>query len=313
MNNLPRSDQSLTQGQGQAQGPDSSAGDAALQQMTTERNSLRSQNDQLWKIIEKQRIIIQNLQKDVAKAVTERDLLRNLAVEHGLQLNGHPIQPASKRSMERKPHSQSQSQSQTQAQAPTQAQGQHPRATIPQHSQSQPNLSLQHQQQQQQQQQQQESDAASTTSDISLNQQEKDARQAMTSSHSTSSVSSITTVNTDTRRSLDQQHPQSPTRLRQETAAVPHTQQPTTAENGVHTETATESEIELVVATDDDNSSLASYDPEVQVATAASRVHQQGPVTSASLSPNDSDVRAAVPLRTELTPPTNGKITLPIS
>ncbi|GJJ78496.1 RalA-binding protein 1 [Entomortierella parvispora] len=51
--------------------------DVALQQVTAERNSLRSQNDQLWKIIEKQRIIIQNLQKDLAKAVAERDLLRS--------------------------------------------------------------------------------------------------------------------------------------------------------------------------------------------------------------------------------------------
>ncbi|KAI8604218.1 hypothetical protein EDD21DRAFT_301120, partial [Dissophora ornata] len=50
--------------------------DAALQQVTTERNSLRSQNDQLWKIIEKQRIIIQNLQKDITKISSERDLLR---------------------------------------------------------------------------------------------------------------------------------------------------------------------------------------------------------------------------------------------
>ncbi|KAF9124361.1 hypothetical protein BGW39_008250 [Mortierella sp. 14UC] len=50
---------------------------AALQQITNERNSLRSQNDQLWKIIEKQRSIIQNLQKDVAKLSSERDLLRH--------------------------------------------------------------------------------------------------------------------------------------------------------------------------------------------------------------------------------------------
>ncbi|KAG0049748.1 hypothetical protein BGZ83_005431 [Gryganskiella cystojenkinii] len=95
--------------------------DPALNQITSERNSLRSQNDQLWKIIEKQRIIIQNLQKDLAKAVSERDLLRNhLTAEHSTfrsnslnslssassgasslsQINGH--HQHSKRSLERK-------------------------------------------------------------------------------------------------------------------------------------------------------------------------------------------------------------------
>ncbi|KAF9927449.1 hypothetical protein FBU30_003248 [Linnemannia zychae] len=70
---------------GQAPSLDSASADpaAALQQVTTERNSLRSQNDQLWKIIEKQRSIIQNLQKDVAKLSSERDLLRHhLAQQH---------------------------------------------------------------------------------------------------------------------------------------------------------------------------------------------------------------------------------------
>jgi len=65
--------------------------EAALQQVTTERNSLRSQNDQLWKIIEKQRIIIQNQQKDIAKLTTERDLLRHLAAEHENLRNGASI------------------------------------------------------------------------------------------------------------------------------------------------------------------------------------------------------------------------------
>ncbi|KAK3819762.1 MAG: hypothetical protein J3Q66DRAFT_281282 [Benniella sp.] len=65
--------------------------EAALQQVTTERNSLRSQNDQLWKIIEKQRIIIQNQQKDIAKLTTERDLLRHLATEHETLRNGASI------------------------------------------------------------------------------------------------------------------------------------------------------------------------------------------------------------------------------
>ncbi|KAF8948316.1 hypothetical protein BGZ47_005618 [Haplosporangium gracile] len=64
---------------GQAPTLDSASTDpvATLHQVTTERNSLRSQNDQLWKIIEKQRSIIQNLQKDVNKLSSERDLLRH--------------------------------------------------------------------------------------------------------------------------------------------------------------------------------------------------------------------------------------------
>lgn len=37
--------------------------------------NLRNQNESLWKIIEKQRVIIQNLQKDVAKLTAERDNL----------------------------------------------------------------------------------------------------------------------------------------------------------------------------------------------------------------------------------------------
>ncbi|KAF9988735.1 hypothetical protein BGZ75_008671 [Mortierella antarctica] len=64
--------------QGQGQAPELSM-DPAVQQVVSERNGLRSQNDQLWKIIEKQRIIIQNLQKDVAKVTAERDQLRQSA------------------------------------------------------------------------------------------------------------------------------------------------------------------------------------------------------------------------------------------
>ncbi|KAF9431339.1 hypothetical protein BGZ76_000437, partial [Entomortierella beljakovae] len=110
MSSSTRSDQSLSQGQSSDPG-----GDAALQQVITERNSLRSQNDQLWKIIEKQRIIIQNLQKDVAKMSTERDLLRRLAAENdgfrnnslnsnssASSTNGHHQQQHSKRSLEKK-------------------------------------------------------------------------------------------------------------------------------------------------------------------------------------------------------------------
>ncbi|KAF9203185.1 hypothetical protein BGZ49_006681 [Haplosporangium sp. Z 27] len=103
-----RSDQSLSQGQASDPGSD-----AALQQAITERNSLRSQNDQLWKIIEKQRIIIQNLQKDVAKVTSERDLLRRYAAENENFRNngatqstnpapGNGHQHQSKRSLERK-------------------------------------------------------------------------------------------------------------------------------------------------------------------------------------------------------------------
>ncbi|KAG0052722.1 hypothetical protein BGZ83_002191 [Gryganskiella cystojenkinii] len=77
MSHSTRSDQS--QGQSQGMAPDMITSDPALQQLTSERNSLRSQNDQLWKIIEKQRVIIQNLQKDVAKVTAERDLLRSSA------------------------------------------------------------------------------------------------------------------------------------------------------------------------------------------------------------------------------------------
>jgi len=85
MSQSTRSDSS-SQGHGHSHGPAQvplQDVDAAMQQITTERNSLRSQNDQLWKIIEKQRIIIQNLQKDLAKAAAERDLLRShLATEN---------------------------------------------------------------------------------------------------------------------------------------------------------------------------------------------------------------------------------------
>ncbi|KAF9170197.1 hypothetical protein BGX20_009312 [Mortierella sp. AD010] len=115
-----RSDQSLSQGQASDLGSD-----AALQQVITERNSLRSQNDQLWKIIEKQRIIIQNLQKDVAKVVAERDLLRRYAAENenfrnnGVQVNGNHHH--SKRSMERKAQDNDSSATQPEQSSPTAA------------------------------------------------------------------------------------------------------------------------------------------------------------------------------------------------
>ncbi|KAF9573398.1 hypothetical protein EC968_008580 [Mortierella alpina] len=80
MSQSMRSDQfqSSPPPQGQGQAPELSM-DPAVQQVVAERNGLRSQNDQLWKIIEKQRIIIQNLQKDVAKVTAERDQLRQSA------------------------------------------------------------------------------------------------------------------------------------------------------------------------------------------------------------------------------------------
>ena len=73
-----RSDQSQSQPQG-----DLISNDPAMQQIISERNSLRAQNEQLWKIIEKQRVIIQNLQKDVSKITVERDLLRSSSSSSG--------------------------------------------------------------------------------------------------------------------------------------------------------------------------------------------------------------------------------------
>ncbi|KAF9345324.1 hypothetical protein BGX26_003286, partial [Mortierella sp. AD094] len=74
--------------QGQAADPASDP----LQQLVSERNSLRSQNDQLWKIIEKQRVIIQNLQKDVTKVTAERDLLRQSSASGASSDQGHQHQ-----------------------------------------------------------------------------------------------------------------------------------------------------------------------------------------------------------------------------
>jgi len=69
----------LQQQQQQGQTPLDMNNEATIQQILAERNSLRSQNDQLWKIIEKQRVIIQNLQRDVSKVSAERDSLRQSA------------------------------------------------------------------------------------------------------------------------------------------------------------------------------------------------------------------------------------------
>ncbi|KAF9169254.1 hypothetical protein BGX20_010553 [Mortierella sp. AD010] len=81
----------------------------SMQQLVSERNSLRSQNDQLWKIIEKQRVIIQNLQKDVAKVTAERDHLRQSTAsgasspDQGHHHHHQHHHHHSKRSAERRP------------------------------------------------------------------------------------------------------------------------------------------------------------------------------------------------------------------
>ncbi|KAG0339353.1 hypothetical protein BG004_006858 [Podila humilis] len=262
------SDQSLSQGQG----ADMNGNDIAFQQIVTERNSLRAQNDQLWKIIEKQRIIIQNLQKDVAKATTERDLLRHLAVENGLTLNGQPIQ-SSKRSMERKNQ-------------------QHPHQSSSSSSHSRHN-----QQHHLSQEQQQDAEVASISSDTSHVQSERDTTHAAMPPHSVTSVaSSSAAASIDSRRSLEQHHPQSPVKPRQDSG--PKVLLASPMENEVHTETASETEIQLLVAQDDGSASQESYDPEVQVATAASRVHHQGSASTPLPSHNETDIRAS-PLRTE--------------
>ncbi|CAJ0747943.1 11976_t:CDS:10 [Entrophospora sp. SA101] len=49
--------------------------ESLLQQVINERNLLRSQNDQLWKLIEKQKIMIKNLQTDAQKLTNDRDKL----------------------------------------------------------------------------------------------------------------------------------------------------------------------------------------------------------------------------------------------
>src|SRR5438874_2611872 len=66
-------------------------GAEASQQIIAERNALRLQNDQLWKIIEKQKSVIHNLQKDNQKLAFERDrLFGKLREVDGLGRNGLP-------------------------------------------------------------------------------------------------------------------------------------------------------------------------------------------------------------------------------
>ncbi|CAG8553445.1 16465_t:CDS:2 [Acaulospora colombiana] len=58
-----------------------------LQQLINERNLLRSQNDQLWKIIERQKTVITNLQKDNQKLTYERDRLVVKLKDSDISLN----------------------------------------------------------------------------------------------------------------------------------------------------------------------------------------------------------------------------------
>ncbi|KAI9288288.1 hypothetical protein BC943DRAFT_318154 [Umbelopsis sp. AD052] len=48
-----------------------------IKSATSTPDSLQGQNDQLWKIIEKQRLIIQNLQKDLTRMTADRDQLQS--------------------------------------------------------------------------------------------------------------------------------------------------------------------------------------------------------------------------------------------
>ncbi|KAL1922886.1 uncharacterized protein VTP21DRAFT_9262 [Calcarisporiella thermophila] len=47
--------------------------DARVQQLLSEKTALRSQNDSLWKIIEKQRNILQNLQREIQRITNEKE------------------------------------------------------------------------------------------------------------------------------------------------------------------------------------------------------------------------------------------------
>jgi hypothetical protein len=52
-----------------------------IKSATSTPDSLQGQNDQLWKIIEKQRLIIQNLQKDLTRMTADRDQLQSKVEE----------------------------------------------------------------------------------------------------------------------------------------------------------------------------------------------------------------------------------------
>ncbi|KAG0329634.1 hypothetical protein BGZ99_001241 [Dissophora globulifera] len=233
MSQSTRSDQSLSQGQA----PDLNR-DATLHQVTTERNSLRSQNDQLWKLIEKQRLIIQNLQKDIAKVTSERDLLRHMAAESDnfrngtpstalAQANGHH-QP-SKRSMERRP-----------------------------------------QQDKTDRQEKQETEAATATD------ADKDTKLAsvISSSFSSSASSTSELVSQSDQLTQQQQQQQSP-QIAQQPDAAPLTPSSHFDGDSAYEESKIEeSRPSVSQEADDETGSQASYDPEIQVATAGNRFQQ---------------------------------------
>ncbi|KAF9109161.1 hypothetical protein BGX27_007939 [Mortierella sp. AM989] len=254
-----RSDQSLPQGQASDIG-----GDAALQQ---ERNSLRSQNDQLWKIIEKQRIIIQNLQKDVAKISAERDLLRRYAAENEnfRQLNGHQVQ--SKRSFERKQHdieAASSEQANSLASAEKKNEKDFKLALL---SSSSSSSLLESRQQQQQQQQQQH------------HHQQEQHQQHQHQHHQ------------------QQQQPleyTNHTEARQETL-TPKPLTPSSNYDGDSiNDEAKDSQTEgrPSISQEDDTVSLESYDPEIQVATTGNRIQSQTFSSASSTIVLDRDARS---------------------
>ncbi|KAG0370349.1 hypothetical protein BGZ54_006706 [Gamsiella multidivaricata] len=269
MSQSTRSDHSLSQGQT----PDQSA-EAAFQQVTTERNSLRSQNDQLWKIIEKQRIIIQNLQKDIAKVTAERDLLRHLAAENenfknnGIhlttlaQVNDH--QQQSKRALGKKAHENDST----------------------------------------------SSAASEPTTDAN---EGKDTKLASVSSSSSASAA-------DSRPSQQEQpslHYQKSgqdvhtSKATQQTPAVPLSPS-SNCDGDSNYDDGKDSQTEEgspSISQEDEVGSQSSFDPEIQVATVGSRVQQQAPSTSPTVT-LERDGRA-IPARSNSVPSQTGQIPSP--
>ncbi|CAG8647101.1 2209_t:CDS:1, partial [Paraglomus occultum] len=80
--------------------PDEPSMETLLQQAINERNFLRQQNDQLWKIIEKQKTVINNLQKDNQKLVYERDRRYSKLKDPDVQNRPESIQEDPKRMSE---------------------------------------------------------------------------------------------------------------------------------------------------------------------------------------------------------------------
>src|SRR6185312_2246526 len=77
--------------------PDEPSMETLLQQAINERNFLRQQNDQLWKIIEKQKTVINNLQRDNQKLVHERDRRYSKSKDPNVQNRPESIQEDPKR------------------------------------------------------------------------------------------------------------------------------------------------------------------------------------------------------------------------